>query len=259
VSKVTGKFMKNLKFILLALVHLVFLANSAQAHYDPNIGRWLSRDPIAERGGVNLYGMCENNTIWKFDSNGKSPRFSNEPSQPNDPETCKVDPSFNKAMEELKKELEQDKLKKATAATHTCCSDAKIIEGKKKLLDQYDKFDKATKPSTPPGGGWWNWHANDSCQNVNFQLGVNLTVPACWECTMTHREPGVGTTFIDHWWVTCNATGSDGTNSDKLILDYWRQYTGSDDSEYWRKWPFIGEIGPGEEPKWYHDPNDPTF
>ncbi|MBJ7257089.1 MAG: hypothetical protein JHD23_08510 [Akkermansiaceae bacterium] len=40
--------MKNLKFILLALVHLVFLANSAQAHYDPNIGRWLSRDPINE-------------------------------------------------------------------------------------------------------------------------------------------------------------------------------------------------------------------
>ena len=52
--------MKNLKFILIALVHLVFLANSAQAHYDPNIGRWLSRDPIAERGGVNLFGFVGN-------------------------------------------------------------------------------------------------------------------------------------------------------------------------------------------------------
>ena len=59
--------MKNLKFILLALVHLVFLANSAQAHYDPNIGRWLSRDPIAERGGVNLYGFVKNDAINNWD------------------------------------------------------------------------------------------------------------------------------------------------------------------------------------------------
>lgn len=59
--------MKNLKFILLALAHLIFLASSAQAHYDPNIGRWLSRDPIAERGGVNLYGFVENDGISRSD------------------------------------------------------------------------------------------------------------------------------------------------------------------------------------------------
>jgi hypothetical protein len=59
--------MKNLKFILFALVHLVFLANSAQAHYDPNIGRWPSRDPIAEEGGVNLYGMVGNSPANRVD------------------------------------------------------------------------------------------------------------------------------------------------------------------------------------------------
>jgi hypothetical protein len=59
--------MKNLKFILLALVHLVFLANSAQAHYDPNIGRWLSRDPVAERGGVNLYQFVGNDGVNSWD------------------------------------------------------------------------------------------------------------------------------------------------------------------------------------------------
>lgn len=59
--------MKNLKSILLALVHLVFLANSAQAHCDPNIGRWLSRDPIAENGGVNLYGFVGNDAVGKMD------------------------------------------------------------------------------------------------------------------------------------------------------------------------------------------------
>lgn len=59
--------MKNLKLALLALVHLVFLANSAQAHYDPNIGRWLSRDPIAERGGVNLCGFVGNDGVNSAD------------------------------------------------------------------------------------------------------------------------------------------------------------------------------------------------
>lgn len=65
--------MKNLKFILLALVHLVFLTNSAKAHYDPNIGRWLSRDPIMENGGINLYGMCDNNLISRYDLMGAMP------------------------------------------------------------------------------------------------------------------------------------------------------------------------------------------
>lgn len=59
--------MKNLKFILLALVQLVLLANSAQAHYDPNVGRWLNRDPIAERGGVNLYGFVGNDGVNRLD------------------------------------------------------------------------------------------------------------------------------------------------------------------------------------------------
>lgn len=63
--------MKNLTFILLALVHLVFLANSAKAHYDPNVGRWLNRDPIAERGGINLYSFLENDGINSWDLLGK--------------------------------------------------------------------------------------------------------------------------------------------------------------------------------------------
>jgi RHS repeat-associated protein len=36
--------------------------------YDPDLGRWVSRDPIAEGGGLNLYGYVENN-----------PPFTNDP------------------------------------------------------------------------------------------------------------------------------------------------------------------------------------
>jgi hypothetical protein len=36
-------------------------------YYDPVTGRWPSRDPISERGGVNLYGFVENNALLYHD------------------------------------------------------------------------------------------------------------------------------------------------------------------------------------------------
>jgi RHS repeat-associated protein len=35
--------------------------------YDPSTGRWLSRDPIEERGGINVYGFLGNATISQVD------------------------------------------------------------------------------------------------------------------------------------------------------------------------------------------------
>jgi len=42
-------------------------------HYTPELGRWASRDPIAERGGVNLYGFVGNNGINRWDYLGLTP------------------------------------------------------------------------------------------------------------------------------------------------------------------------------------------
>jgi len=36
-------------------------------YYDPNTGRWPSRDPIEEKGGVNLYGFVGNNGVNAWD------------------------------------------------------------------------------------------------------------------------------------------------------------------------------------------------
>ncbi|WP_176014022.1 RHS repeat-associated core domain-containing protein [Victivallis sp. Marseille-Q1083] len=36
-------------------------------YYDPQHGRWISRDPLEEEGGVNLYGFVQNNIINRFD------------------------------------------------------------------------------------------------------------------------------------------------------------------------------------------------
>ncbi len=39
-------------------------------YYSPELGRWMSRDPIEEEGGYNLYAMLKNNTPNNFDSLG---------------------------------------------------------------------------------------------------------------------------------------------------------------------------------------------
>jgi len=36
-------------------------------YYSPELGRWLIRDPIEERGGINLYGFIGNDAINKWD------------------------------------------------------------------------------------------------------------------------------------------------------------------------------------------------
>jgi uncharacterized protein RhaS with RHS repeats len=41
--------------------------------YDPALGRWLSRDPIAENGGINLYGYVGGNFVNAVDPLGLSP------------------------------------------------------------------------------------------------------------------------------------------------------------------------------------------
>jgi RHS repeat-associated protein len=41
--------------------------------YDPNSGRWPSRDPIEENGGINLYGFVGNDGVNKWDVLGMAP------------------------------------------------------------------------------------------------------------------------------------------------------------------------------------------
>lgn len=42
-------------------------------YYAPEGGRWLSRDPIGERGGINLYGMVGNDAVNRWDLLGLNP------------------------------------------------------------------------------------------------------------------------------------------------------------------------------------------
>ena len=44
-------------------------------YYNPELGRWISRDPIEEQGGFNLYGMIGNNPLYKWDRLGYEHAF----------------------------------------------------------------------------------------------------------------------------------------------------------------------------------------
>jgi len=49
-------------------------------YYAPQLGRWISRDPIEEQGGYNLYAMIGNNPMWGWDELGLTIRVYYGPS-----------------------------------------------------------------------------------------------------------------------------------------------------------------------------------
>lgn len=57
---------RDRSFILSVLI-LISSAISSFAYYHPDEGRWISRDPIGEVDGHNLYLMCKNNAINSHD------------------------------------------------------------------------------------------------------------------------------------------------------------------------------------------------
>lgn len=64
----------------------MFTGQSAQAFYNPIIGKWLDRDPVEEAGGLNTYGFIRNDLIDVVDFLGLEPCSGpNAPCGPDDP------------------------------------------------------------------------------------------------------------------------------------------------------------------------------
>lgn len=65
------KAMKTIKNVIPPAIAVAFFAAlNVQAYFDPSIGRFASRDPIEEQGGLNLYGFVKNEPINHIDDLG---------------------------------------------------------------------------------------------------------------------------------------------------------------------------------------------
>lgn len=58
---------KNLISLTLLVVLSFCLDHNVLAYYDAEQGRWMNRDPIEEKGELNLYEAVENNPVNKYD------------------------------------------------------------------------------------------------------------------------------------------------------------------------------------------------
>ena len=65
--------MNTLHLRWLSCLLWLILATTASAFYDPQIGRWINRDPIAENGGENLYVFVTNDSSNYVDVMGLKP------------------------------------------------------------------------------------------------------------------------------------------------------------------------------------------
>lgn len=67
---VTGDVSQPMQFSTKAYDDKTGLSYYGYRFYAASLGRWMTRDPIGEEGGVNLYGFVRNNPVNNFDPFG---------------------------------------------------------------------------------------------------------------------------------------------------------------------------------------------
>jgi RHS repeat-associated protein len=72
-TKTNGRLSTDFRYAGMFYLQEAGLYLTQYRAYDPNTGRWLSRDPIAENGGINLYTYVGENPINWNDPSGRCP------------------------------------------------------------------------------------------------------------------------------------------------------------------------------------------
>ena len=80
---------------------------SGYRYYNPELGRWPSRDPIGEDGGFLLYGFCLNSPVSRFDPKGTASKKCSGAWD----EFLKNNPKYKKMIDYLKR----------TDSKYSCC------------------------------------------------------------------------------------------------------------------------------------------
>ena len=188
-------------------------------YYEPGTGRWPSRDPIGEEGGVNLYGFVDNHALSEHDFLGLADEFSEELQQRRrDAENHQKE---NEKLELKRKALE--KLRMERRNNGKCCNDEVIQKGKGELVKRYENQRLALRASHTDRSSipYFGDNAQSSCWGQNHSaLAAMGVIPKCWECFMEGGKrlnvPGGG---VDHWWVTCAAYNQEANLVEEITFD----------------------------------------
>jgi RHS repeat-associated core domain len=147
--------------------------------YSPSFGRFLPRDPIGERGGLNLYGFVRNTSLNSFDRFGLygnpvtgpdgNPIGPANPydSNPYNVKDREIKEHFKQLKEQLKDDLkamcpekptEWSKLSLKTGRKEaTCCTPEDCKGDAERMANEYIKFlQEAFEKRKAPGGYWGN-------------------------------------------------------------------------------------------------------
>jgi len=238
------------------VVLLLVCVEQAMAMYNPQTGRFLSRDPRGELGFE----------LMQRASGVANPNAGRVLNRQSIPRAARVNQGriFQRAEERLLNEdsnpylfVANDSINRfdvlgllpvgfdSSSYNNCCCTASMIQAGRNWLENSYNGIEQSLLNSGVPRG---SSDPNYSCISENgYLLGQMDPPPACWVCWLEHREKIITWPFAsiggrvltwtyDHWVVTCESLPMSGFG-EKIVFDYWEDRNASDYAELERSWP----------------------
>jgi RHS repeat-associated protein len=158
-------------------------------YYNPSIGRWLNRDLVEERGGLNLYGFVDEDTLNQIDILG---------------------------LEGRPLPVEDTK----------CCTSDKIAKGEQQLNARFQIATATARQlglrPAPPGQ-----KTGATCKNSSIDIIDWLApYPSCWRCYLEQRNYFSPTEDpnddrLDHQVIICSAYAPGAKLVKEIIFDWY--------------------------------------
>ena len=172
-----------------------------QRFYSPGTGRWLSRDPIAERGGANLCAFVGNNPASYADVLGMLPVG---------------DPNWVRRT-----------------CDNACCDTDTVAEGRQHLMRAYASIDASWNARGIPRRSPEPWYSCDTLSELI--LGALDPSPACWICWQEERRKQTSWGIYNHKVVVCESLPLEG-EGERIVFDYWQNRNGSSYDDFISEW-----------------------
>jgi RHS repeat-associated protein len=172
-------------------------------YYDPVTGRWPSRDPIEERGGVNLYGFVGNDSTTRVDILGLADLGPAEIlGNCHCPVKFKISGNFvtkpignRRQRVTLDTQISVEKVLRNDAGDNECdCSKLRLVQAIQRFTEDASGRQKAVGD---PGADWRTAVSNGEGWRIDWNDPKKVPMPGSvppWLDTTPHAKPGNSTT-----------------------------------------------------------------